>query len=80
MRGPWWCAVLLLSLVHVELSVGWEAYELDLFDLVEEIGLSTSFYEFIGVEKTAETSEIKKAYRYARCSRTLNAGWTMFAF
>ena len=60
MKSPWF---LLLLLAHVDLIVGWEAYELDLFDLVEEIGLSTNFYEFLGVEKTAETSEIKKAYR-----------------
>jgi hypothetical protein len=41
----------------------WENYELDLFDLVEELGVNTNFYDFITVEKTAELPEIKKAYR-----------------
>ncbi|CAF1149744.1 unnamed protein product [Adineta ricciae] len=56
-----WCFVFLF--IRINLIVAWESYELDLFDLVEEIGLNTNFYDFIGVEKTAEVSEIKKAYR-----------------
>jgi hypothetical protein len=54
---------LLLLVVRIDPIVSWESYELDLFDLVEELGLSNNFYDFLGVEKTAETSEIKKAYR-----------------
>ncbi|CAF0780869.1 unnamed protein product [Rotaria sordida] len=54
---------LLLLIIRIDLISAWETYELDLFDLVEELGLNTNFYDFIGVGKTAELSEIKKAYR-----------------
>jgi DnaJ family protein C protein 1 len=40
----------------------WESYELDLFDLVEEIG-STNFYDYFGVKQNADANEIRKAYR-----------------
>jgi hypothetical protein len=55
------CLFLLIS--QIDLIITWETYELDLFDLVEELGLTTNFYDFIGIEKTAELPEIKKAYR-----------------
>ena len=55
------CLVLLL--VRIDLIRSWESYELDLFDLVEELGVNTNFYDFLGVEKTAELGDIKKAYR-----------------
>jgi len=42
---------------------GYSQDELDLFDLVEEVGVQTSFYEFIGVEPDASTKEIKSRYR-----------------
>lgn len=32
---------------------GWDQEELDLFDLVEEIGVENSFYEIMGVEQVA---------------------------
>ncbi|CAF3342742.1 unnamed protein product [Rotaria sp. Silwood1] len=52
-----------LLIIRIDLISAWENYELDLFDLVEELGLNTNFYDFIGVGKTAELNEIKKAYR-----------------
>ncbi len=54
---------LFLLIIRIDLIIAWENYELDLFDLVEELGLNTNFYDFINVEKTAELSDIKKAYR-----------------
>lgn len=39
----------------------WESYELDLFDLVEEV--NQNFYEFMGISPNSEPNEIKKAYR-----------------
>jgi hypothetical protein len=54
---------LLLLIIRIDFIITWETYELDLFDLVEELGLNTNFYDFINVEKTAELNEIKKAYR-----------------
>lgn len=59
MKSP----ILLVFLLQIDSIFSWESYELDLFDLVEEIGLNNNFYEFFSVEKTAELSEIKKAYR-----------------
>ena len=37
--------------------------EMDLFDLVEEIGLHTNFYEFIELTADATKQQIKKQYR-----------------
>lgn len=54
---------LLLLMIRIDCIFTWENYELDLFDLVEELGVNTNFYDFINVEKTAELTEIKKAYR-----------------
>lgn len=54
---------LFIVIIQINSIITWESYELDLFDLVEELGLNTNFYDFINVEKTAELSEIKKAYR-----------------
>jgi hypothetical protein len=54
---------LFLLIIRIDLIISWENYELDLFDLVEELGLNTNFYDFMGVDKSAEVSEIKKAYR-----------------
>jgi len=54
---------LFIVIIQIKLIITWESYELDLFDLVEELGLNTNFYDFINVEKTAELNEIKKAYR-----------------
>lgn len=39
----------------------WESYELDLFDLVEEVGVN--FYEYLGTSQSSDQNEIKKAYR-----------------
>ena len=53
----------LILIIRIDLILTWENYELDLFDLVEELGLNTNFYDYIHVEKTAELSEIRRAYR-----------------
>lgn len=53
-----------LCLLGVGSIVAWESYELDLFDLVEELGINNNFYEFIGIEKNANLADIKRAYRY----------------
>ncbi|CAF1388482.1 unnamed protein product [Rotaria magnacalcarata] len=58
-----WYVLLFLLVIRIDFISAWENYELDLFDLVEELGVNTNFYDFIGVDKTAELSEIKKAYR-----------------
>lgn len=58
-----WHLLLFLLIIRIGFISTWENYELDLFDLVEELGLNTNFYEFIGIEKTAELTDIKKAYR-----------------
>lgn len=39
----------------------WDSDELKMFDLVEELGIS--FYDFLGVDKLAPDSDIKRAYR-----------------
>uniref|UniRef100_A0A336MK67 CSON000418 protein n=1 Tax=Culicoides sonorensis TaxID=179676 RepID=A0A336MK67_CULSO len=46
------------SLVH-----GWDNEELEIFDLVEEIGVEKSFYKVLNVEQSASLSEIKRAFR-----------------
>jgi hypothetical protein len=60
MNSHWY---FLLLIIRIDLIFTWENYELDLFDLVEELGVNTNFYDFLTVEKTAELMEIKKAYR-----------------
>lgn len=57
-----WC--LLFLIIQIDLVYTWENYELDLFDLVEELGVNTNFYDFINVEQNADVTEIKRAYRY----------------
>ena len=54
---------LLVLILRIDCIFTWEYYELDLLDLVEELGVNTNFYDFINVDKTAEVNEIKKAYR-----------------
>ncbi|ROT68300.1 putative dnaJ-like subfamily C member 1-like [Penaeus vannamei] len=39
----------------------WDSEEMELFDLVEEVG--ENFYEVLGISQDATTSEVKKAYR-----------------
>ncbi|XP_063704347.1 uncharacterized protein F54F2.9 [Culicoides brevitarsis] len=41
----------------------WDNEELEIFDLVEEIGVTLSFYKVLGVEQSASLSEIKRAFR-----------------
>lgn len=56
-----WC--LLFLIIQIDLVYTWENYELDLFDLVEELGVNTNFFDFINVEQNADVTEIKRAYR-----------------
>ena len=42
-------------------ALAWDSDQLEIFDLVEEI--NENFYALLGVAETAETSEIRKAYR-----------------
>lgn len=39
----------------------WESYELDLFDLVEEVG--ENFYDYFGISSEFDSNELRKAYR-----------------
>lgn len=39
----------------------WKDYEMDLFDLVEEVGMN--FYELYGISKDSDSNEVRKAYR-----------------
>jgi len=49
----------LLGIVYAQFGASQE--ELDLFDLVEDV--NANFYDFLGVEQTATTKEIKSKYR-----------------
>ncbi|VDM93498.1 unnamed protein product, partial [Onchocerca ochengi] len=55
-----WLGQLLLSLKCITV-LAWTTKELFIYDLVEEVG--ESFYDFYGISKDAEISNIKKAYR-----------------
>ncbi|CAL1529258.1 unnamed protein product [Lymnaea stagnalis] len=50
----------LLVLCTVPLR-SWDSDDFELFDLVEEININ--FYEVFGIDKTATTSDVRKAYR-----------------
>ena len=41
----------------------WDSDEMDVFDLVEEVGVNRNFYEVMGLEQTATKGEGKKAYK-----------------
>lgn len=50
------------SLILLVTSVQcWENYELDLFDLVEEVG--QNFYEYFGVKQDCDNKELRQTYR-----------------
>lgn len=51
----------LLLLSHLWIVDSWDTDDLELFDLVEEV--NQNFYEVIGVEPGASSSDIRKAYR-----------------
>uniref|UniRef100_A0A0R3S2B8 DnaJ homolog subfamily C member 1 n=1 Tax=Elaeophora elaphi TaxID=1147741 RepID=A0A0R3S2B8_9BILA len=55
-----WLTPLLLSF-KCTVVFAWTTNELFIYDLVEEVG--ESFYDFYGISKDAEISQIKKAYR-----------------
>uniref|UniRef100_A0A1I7VZN3 J domain-containing protein n=1 Tax=Loa loa TaxID=7209 RepID=A0A1I7VZN3_LOALO len=55
-----WFTALLLSLKYTTV-LAWTTQEFFIYDLVEEVG--ESFYDFYGISKDAEISNIKKAYR-----------------
>ncbi|XP_013090236.2 dnaJ homolog subfamily C member 1-like [Biomphalaria glabrata] len=58
-----YCGELLLTLLVLFVNPvhGWDSDDLEIFDLVEEINVN--FYQYFGIEQSASTSEIKKAYR-----------------
>jgi len=51
----------LILLASISQCICWDQDDLELFDLVEEV--NANFYEFFGIEQTATTSEVRKAYR-----------------
>ncbi|VDL97039.1 unnamed protein product [Schistocephalus solidus] len=51
----------LLIFHNLLLVNAWDSSELEMFDLVEELG--KTFYEFMSIERTASISDIKRAYR-----------------
>ncbi|XP_052094861.1 uncharacterized protein F54F2.9-like [Mytilus californianus] len=51
----------LLFLSHLWIAESWDTDDLELFDLVEEV--NRNFYEVLGVDQAASSSEIRKAYR-----------------
>ncbi|XP_076326282.1 dnaJ homolog subfamily C member 1 [Tachypleus tridentatus] len=53
--------VLFVTLNIIDVSCGWDTEDLELFDLVEEV--NQNFYEVLGLEQTASSSDIRKAYR-----------------
>ncbi|XP_066137048.1 dnaJ homolog subfamily C member 1 [Saccopteryx bilineata] len=53
--------LLLLLLAAAGPARGWESGDLELFDLVEEVQLN--FYQFLGVQQDASSTDIRKAYR-----------------
>ena len=44
-------------------ATAWTTEEAELYDLVEELGVSTSFYDILGVSPDASTSDIRRAFR-----------------
>jgi len=44
-----------------ELSTAWDNEDLEVFDVVEEV--NQNFYELLGIEQNANSSDIKKAFR-----------------
>uniref|UniRef100_UPI00358F232E dnaJ homolog subfamily C member 1 n=1 Tax=Myxine glutinosa TaxID=7769 RepID=UPI00358F232E len=54
-------ALMLLNLLVPHSVFAWDSGDLELFDLVEEV--HRNFYDVLGVEQTAGTPEIRKAYR-----------------
>ncbi|KAF8359045.1 hypothetical protein PRIPAC_94040, partial [Pristionchus pacificus] len=53
--------LLALSLFIIHGCVAWDQQELGMYDLIEEV--NQNFYELFGIEPTATTQEVKKAYR-----------------
>ncbi|XP_033103272.1 dnaJ homolog subfamily C member 1-like [Anneissia japonica] len=54
--------VICIVMMKLSCSLAWDNEELELFDLVEEI-LPQTFYDFLGIEQTATSSDVRKAYR-----------------
>lgn len=55
--------VLLISVLFVTVGVShaWETWEMDLFELIEDV--NQDFYEYLGVERGVAPAALKKAYR-----------------
>ena len=56
-------SVLLISVLFIAVGVShaWESWEMDLFELVEDV--NQDFYEFLGVERGVKPNVLKKVYR-----------------
>lgn len=53
--------LILIVAVFAHGAVAWDNDELEIFDLIEEV--NQNFYEFLGIDPKASSSEVKKAYR-----------------
>ncbi|XP_054262299.1 uncharacterized protein F54F2.9-like [Macrosteles quadrilineatus] len=56
-------SIFLLMIWLVSSALAWDADELEVFDVVEEVGISKNFYELLSVPRDADSSAIKKAFR-----------------
>jgi len=61
MEKPLLLTLLMFIALHPGSVSCWDSEELDLFDLVEEVG--TNFYELMGIEASASTSDVRRAYK-----------------
>jgi len=53
--------LVILLVLFVSSVNAWDEYELELFDLVEDV--NQNFYEFLGIKQDASSTDIRKAYR-----------------
>ncbi|XP_055298276.1 uncharacterized protein F54F2.9 [Sitodiplosis mosellana] len=55
--------LLTLIALNVDIVSAWDQDEIEIYDLVEEIGIEKNFYTILKVEQTATSAEIRKAFR-----------------
>uniref|UniRef100_A0A0A9ZHK8 DnaJ subfamily C member 1 n=1 Tax=Lygus hesperus TaxID=30085 RepID=A0A0A9ZHK8_LYGHE len=60
-RFGWVAPAILVLLTFAKPSAGWDSEDLEVFDVVEEVG--QNFYELLGVPPNADSKAIKKAFR-----------------
>ncbi len=59
-----WPILVLFLAMAVKSAIAFDNDELEIFDLVEEVNtINKNFYEYMEVDNSATTSEIRKAYR-----------------